>query len=278
MTDCDNIEPKYTSEQMNDDTDTDSYEDIDYDINEVREFFAKHSSPEWKTFVTCSRCDGFTLSYGMFFRLDETRMDRMVDDNEDTKKLSIIDECKQLRQMLSNPDANYVSSVCEYWQRQYPELVFYSLPCCWSSETKLDFFVGFNIYPLLWTRRRHFIGDHCLLSVHDDFFSSKEEKDKNLQKYEKYELYKAPAFLETEYIFDTYCNMDTWKNSLYLKNYNRISHWIPMLNELYKDIIVSKTNILHNFFSEKKHFLAENETRISNYEWCFLPSDCASCS
>lgn len=275
MTDCDIIEPKYTSEQMNDETD--SSEDMDYDINEVHEFFAKNSSPEWQTFVTCSRCEGFTLSYGTFFQLDETNIDKM--ENEDIEKeQSVVDQCKQLRQMLSDPDANYVNSVCEYWQRQYPELVFYALPCCWGNETKLDFFVGFNIYPLLWTSRRHFIGDHCLLSAHDDFFSSKEEKDKILKKYEKYELYKTPDFLETEYIFDTYCNMDKWKDSLYLNNYSKISHWTPMLNELYKDVIASKTDVLNQFFSEKKNFLAKNETSVPSCEWCFLPSDCASCS
>jgi len=295
------------------------YSDSDnsYDLNTVRQFFVKNSAPDWKTFVTCSRCEGFTLSYGMFIRLDENKvaeMEKIIsedndedndeeddeeddeeydkeDDDEDEKKSkknkkdnkhsNPVDQCKIMRQMLSNPDSNFIQVLCDKLQDQYPELVIYPLPCCWGDMAKLDFFVGFNIYPLLWTRRRHYVDtkEHRLCSMHDDFFGSKEKKDKLVQQYEEagYKLYEAPDFLETEYIFDFYCNADSWKTTLYPKNYDRIKHWIPMLNDLYKDVIFLKTIFLKKFIAENR-LLFSNETKEPNFEWCFLPSDCASCS
>jgi hypothetical protein len=90
-------------------------------------------------------------------------------------------------------------------------------------------------------------------------------------------LYEAPDFLKTDYICDFYSNADSWKETLYLQNYDKIEHWIPMLDELYKDVIALKTSILDKFTDDNMEIF-DKKTFVRKFEWCFLPSDCASCT
>lgn len=221
-------------------------EEEEINTNLVREFLQKNGSPDWETFVTGSRCEGFTLSYGAFFKMND-------DDDDDD------DKYEKREKMQAE------------WEEKYPELNFYFLPCCWSEETGFDYFVGFNIYPLLWTKRRHFVGKNCLISAGDDFHMSKEAKDNILDQYKDHKLYEAPDFLKTEYINELYCNKETWKEGLYVREYPKLETWIPMLNDLYKDTILERTVFLQNF-------LADERMNDASFEWCFLPSDCAWCS
>lgn len=245
----------------------------------VRDFFANNANPGWETFKTCSRCEGFTLSYGLFLRLDDDKInfDEMISKECIKSELNMEDQCRIMRQAFSNPDTNDINMICDILHYSYPELEVYALPCCWGRETNFDIFVGFNIYPLLWTKRRHIVENHKLISLRDDF-SSTENKDAIIQKYKDqgYKLYKAPKFLKTDYIFDFYCDADSWKDTLYVENYDEIKHWIPMLNDLYNDVISSKTIELKKFINNNKIF--NEQTVTTDFKWCFLPSDCASCS
>jgi hypothetical protein len=215
-------------------------------INKVREFFKNNGSCKWKTFITCSRCEGFTLSHGFFCKFD----------------FKISDE---------DYDNDIVFEKCNEFKKQYPNLNFYRLPCCWPKESGVDLFIGFNVYPLLWTERRHFINNYNLESAMDDFYTSPENKKLILQKYENYKQYVAPLFLETEYIYETYTEQKNWKDCLYLNNYEKIISWGPMLDSLFESTILSCTASIRDFCNE-------NKIDVPECKWCFLPSDCASCS
>ena len=131
----------------------------EYNVEDVRNFFVKECHPGWQTFQTGSRCEGFTLSYGMFIRLDVDKINfnEMIIKEGLKTKFGPQDQCRIMRQEFSNPDVNYIEPLCDSLHYKYPELNFYALPCCWGEQTKLDVFVGFNIYPLLWTKRRYIV-------------------------------------------------------------------------------------------------------------------------
>ncbi len=133
------------------------------------------------------------------------------------------------------------------------------------------------MYPLLWTKRRYYIKNKELISVGDDciFLSNREKKIKKISNnYPKYEL---PDYVQNiaESIEYYYLNARTWKDTLYLDNYECLSGLSSLLDETYSEKInLLKDRIKNNANELEKH----NLVAVKQYGWCFLPSDCASCS
>lgn len=83
----------------------------------------------------------------------------------------------------------------------------FELPCCWSSETEYNFFIGKFVKVFDWYKP-----------------SSPEEK------------------IYAENIRHFYLNAKKWGDALFLKNYPIYDVWKDILNEKYKDIIDGSSN------------------------------------
>ncbi len=214
----------------------------------------------WDYFRTCSRCEGFTIGYGSFYKINVIKPPRST-----FSKKEYDDDYKQ-RENINQSITNKCS-----------EVTIVDLPCCWPDETKLDFFIGFTLYPLLWTKRRYYIKDKELISVGDNYLFgiNREKRIKKISsKYHKYELpdYMQDVVKKIEYY---YCNARTWKDTLYLDNHKCLGGLSKLLDETYSEKInLLKDSIKNNANELKKHNLIADK----QYGWCFLPSDCASCS
>lgn len=227
------------------------------DINQIKNFFATNSPPNEENcdiLCTCSRCEGFTLAYGCFYRLDTIIKNRKKID-------AYYDKLEKLRAKLF---------------KKFLGVQFYLLPCCWPDETGLDLFVGFSVYPLLWTQRRYFIDGKKLISAQDDCFMRKEAKDNLLKKLSVHRQYMLPDFMEntTQHIKYQYQTFQTWSECLYVNNYKFLKKWPAMLTELYAD----KIKLFNENIEQIEKFIGYSGSNRIEYQWCFLPTDCAACS
>lgn len=227
-------------------------------IHDVQEFFLTVSPPDetgFKILSTHSRCEGYTLVYGKFYNVENLMKSNKND-------YSYYNEFKIFVNSLKN---------------KYPELQFYRLPCCWPGDTKLDLFVGFSIYPLLWTKRRYFVNGKKLLSAKDDWCINKHRKADLIEKLSIYPQYKLPDTIKeiVEEIFNEYCHSDTltMRDKLYVEKYQCTKQWPKMLDGVYKNKIDNFINHINTIDELESCEIGTNEC-----EWCFLPTDCTFCS
>lgn len=221
----------------------------------IKEFFENNFNTgiKWDVVSTISRCEGFTIAYGAFFTINYVGDE---DDDENVEEEKKFEEKNRFIEKLAN---------------KYPELTVSRLPCCWPAETGYDVFIGFTIYPLLWTGRRYFIDNGKLLSAQDDWICFGNHKTKLLKDLAQYPQYDLPLHIKdlTDSIHDNYTSLPSWEDCLYLKNYG-----LDELESLFKTLYAPKIEI----FKEKIKDLTEFDLQNITYEFCMLPTDCAACS
>ena len=164
--------------------------------------------------------------------------------------------------------------------------VLYHMPCCWERESEKSFFLGKAFYPLIWATDRYFwkMNDNGLLSlegVYDDCYVRKDIKKEILDKMVDSKPYKLPHAMESavDHIKNIYCSANNWVDSLYVENYG--SDWSNILDDVYtKEInIINRIwpDILRQFEKQAvEHNFSGGASEAPR--WCFIPSDCASCS
>jgi len=243
-------------------------------INETQYFFETYTSPnrEWNTFSTCSRCAGFTLAYGGFYNIDIDKfgLDNKIPDYEDTE------------------DFQKIRMTIKYLNDKYPHFTFSRMPCCWPNETGYNLFVGFNVYPFVWTKANNRYLQNMLVSNIDyhmnddndkntlisqiDYFYDGKYMKKPTKPINEYTQYKLTDHMQKTVakIFEEYSvNHAQWSDSLYIDKYACLYDWSKILNEMYDDKIKK--------FNEDITKIYELGNLIT-FQWSFIPSDCASCS
>ncbi len=118
---------KYDNDNDNCDDDDDDDDDVERrtKIKKIHNYIvnqAPKNEDGWGYFRTCSRCEGFTIGYGSFYKINEIKQPKLILSEKD------YDDNYEQREKINQSITNKCS-----------EVTVVNLPCCWPNETKLDF-------------------------------------------------------------------------------------------------------------------------------------------
>jgi hypothetical protein len=157
------------------------------------------------------------------------------------------------------------------------------LKCCWPNETKQYYFYGFHIIPYGWE------SNYGSLRICDMIMN---ETDSQVSySFDAHASEESPnTFAPTDYdwystrILKQYIDHKTWSESLIASNFRFMQKHMDIAETVFHNDIIE--------FNESKKYddvLKMMNNELSEYGnnllklgsqpgWCFIPSDCASCS
>lgn len=234
------------------------------DISEEQFFQNIKGSTPIETFRDPCGIQGFNLAYGNFCykKFLDVDCNSSFEENEDPYE-KMEKELKKYKNLLYlNNDKN---------------VNVYRLPCCWQNKTKLNCFIGINIYPLIWINSRYFWKETedekgytklFLDSAMDSWIMKKDKKEELLKNLSQYNRYQLPKCIQEEVKnieSEFYSEILSLDKTLYLSSYSVNEKWNKILRDKFGDMI------------EKYDEVVKNETG-KECVFCMVPNDCYFCT